>query len=395
MKNEKLLLYTLAALQFTHVMDFIIMMPLGPQLMRIFQISPQQFSLLVSSYTITAGVFGFFAAFFVDRYDRKAFLRLIYAGFVLGTFACALAPGYTALLLARAITGAFGGAISAMLFSIVGDLIPLERRAGAMGIVTAGFSVASVLGVPFGLFMAAQYSWHAPFYLLGGLGLGVSLLMEWAIPTMKGHLQQSGPAISPLQVLANIANNKNQLLALLFVMLLMMGNFTVIPFISPYMVANVGFSEAQLTYIYLFGGGFTIFTSPLVGRLADRYGHQQLFAFFVLFYTIPLLGVTNLPPVALPVALAFTSLFFVCGGGRMIPAMTMITGTVQPQNRGSFMSITSSVQQLSTGVASFIGGLIVQKNAEGQLVNYPYVGGIAVLAGLLALWVSRKLVVSH
>ena len=170
--NEKTVLFTLAAIQFTHIMDFMIVMPLGPQLMRIFNITPQQFGFIVASYTIAAGIFGFAAAFFIDRFDRRKALLVCSSGFAIGTIACALSPGYEMLLLARMATGAFGGIIGTLVLSIIGDLIPFERRASAMGMVMMAFSLASVFGVPFGLFLSNQFNWHAPFLLLGGLGGG-------------------------------------------------------------------------------------------------------------------------------------------------------------------------------------------------------------------------------
>jgi predicted MFS family arabinose efflux permease len=393
MKNERLFLLTLALVQFAHIMDFMILMPLGPQLMRLFQVTPQQFGLLVSSYTITAGVFGFMGAFVIDRFDRKWALLVVFACFTLGTLACALAPSYYLLLITRSLTGASGGMLGAILLSIVADVVPLERRATAMGVVTSGFSAASVFGVPFGLFLATHLGWQAPFVFLGAAGVAIALAILAFIPPVNKHLQAKGARPSPQQMIANVANNPNQLRALGFMMLLMFGNFTVIPFISPYLVANVGFPEDMLTYVYLIGGGLTIFASPLVGKLADRVGHQKTFQFFMLLYLVPILAITNLPSMPEYGVLTITALFFVFGSGRMVPAMTMITGTVTPQTRGSFMSLNSSVQQLATGAASLVGGFIIARSPTGQLLNYPYVGIIAVVMSLLAIWASRMLVV--
>jgi predicted MFS family arabinose efflux permease len=390
-KKERLLLLTLAAVQFTHIMDFMIMMPLGPQLMRIFDIDPKQFGLIVSSYTITAGVSGFIAAFFIDRFDRKQALMFVYAGFTIGTIACALAPTYQLLLTARSIAGMFGGVQGALILSIIGDAVPNERRGRAMGIVMAAFSVASVFGVPFGLFIATKFSWHAPFFFLGGLSLLISTLIFIMVPSMKGHLKQKGNRPNPWEILKTIFTNSNQVMALFFMMLLMLGQFSIIPFISPYMVSNVGFTEGQLTYIYLIGGGLTIFTSPLIGRWADKYGKLNVFTVFACIVLVPLFLITNLPAVAIPLALLVTSLFFVCAGGRMIPASAMITATVKPHNRGSFMSINSSVQQLSSGMASLIASSIVKKGPTGALMNYSYVGYIAIAATVAAMFIARKL----
>jgi MFS transporter, DHA1 family, inner membrane transport protein len=392
MKNERPFLLTLALVQFAHIMDFMILMPLGPQLMRLFQINPQEFGLLVSSYTITAGVFGFLGAFVIDRFDRKQALLFIFGTFTLGTLACAFAPSYYVLLITRSLTGASGGMLGAIIMSIVADVIPIDRRASAMGIVTSGFSAASVFGVPFGLFLATHLGWQAPFLFLGLAGAAVAVAIWLFIPPVNQHLHTNQPRATPREMVTNVANNPDQVRALLFMMVLMFGNFTVIPFISPYLVANVGFPETMLTYVYLIGGGLTIFASPLIGKFADRYGHQKTFQFFMWLYFIPILAITNMPPLPVVAVLVISSLFFIFGSGRMVPAMTMITATVTPATRGSFMSLNSSVQQLSTGAASLVGGLIIAKNQAGQLTNYAYVGVIAVCSSLVAIWLSCRLV---
>ena len=393
-RQEKFLLFVLAAVQFTHIMDFMIVMPLGPQLMRLFSIEPHQFSAVVSAYTFSAGLFGFAGAFFLDRFDRRTALLWLSVGFATGTLLCALAPNYELLLIARAATGAFGGILGALVLAIVGDVFPLERRASAMGIVMAAFSVASVFGVPFGLYLASAFSWHAPFLFLGGVGaLLIGAIVVW-VPSLRGHLvggEVAAQRKNPLRVVTNVAGSPNQLRALLFMLLLMMGQFTIIPLLATYMVRNVGFSEAQLTLIYLCGGALTIFTSPLIGRWADRTGHRRVFTVFMLINLVPLLLVTHLPPTHVALVLTITTLFFVCGGGRMIPAMSMITATVLPQNRGSFMSINASVQQLSAGLAAYVAGLIVTERADGSLLHYDVVGYLAVACTLAAIWAGRRL----
>jgi predicted MFS family arabinose efflux permease len=165
-KKEKILLFILASIQFTSIMDFMIMMPLGPQLMRIFQINPQEFGFLVSAYTFAAGFSSFIGVFWIDNFDRKKALMNMYLGFLLGTLACALSPTYTILVLSRILTGLFGGLLMALVFSIIGDVIEEKRRGTAMGYVSTSFSLASVLGVPFGLFIASFWNWHAPFFFL-------------------------------------------------------------------------------------------------------------------------------------------------------------------------------------------------------------------------------------
>ena len=391
MKNEKWFLLILAAVNFTHIVDFMIMMPLGPQLMRLFQISPQQFGFLVSAYTLSAGLSGFAGAFWIDRFDRKQALVYVYFGFLSGTTACALAPSYSLLLTARILTGAFGGILGAIVLSLVGDAIPEERRAAAMGIVMAAFSAASVLGIPLGLYLATLWSWHAPFLGLALFGLPVLYLCANYVPSMKGHVSSVEPHRSPLKVVSSLTRNRNQLFALSFMILLVLGQFTVVPYISPYMVSNVGFSEHQLTYIYLLGGALTIFTSPRIGRWADRIGKPRVFMLFALLTVIPLFLITNMPKLALPLALVVTTLFFVCSSGRWIPAVAMITATVEPKNRGSFMSINSSVQQLAAAFGATLSGLIIIQDKNGQLLHYQYVGYIAIAATLIAILLSGRL----
>lgn len=401
MKNERLLLFILAAIMFTHIMDFMIMMPLGPQLMRIFSISPRQFALLVSSYTITAGITGFIAAFVIDRFDRKNSLLLVYLGFTIGTIACAFAPTYAILLITRSMAGAFGGVLGALILSMVSDAVPLERRAKGIGMVMASFSLASVFGVPFGLFLASQYTWHAPFLFLGIFAAVITGLVAFFIPSMRGHIAADGNHKNPWEILVAIFGNKNARLGLTFSVVLMLGHFTIVPFISPYMVGNVGFSEGELMYIYLVGGASTIFFSPWVGKMADKHGRLKIFTIFGSLVLIPIIVITNMPPWPLWAALIVAAIFFVFANGRMVPSTTMETAIIAPENRGSYMSIRSSVQQLASGLASFVAGVIVVEkpsafSAEAKaLENYGYVGLIAIFFSLVALWIARKLKVEQ
>jgi predicted MFS family arabinose efflux permease len=390
-KKEKLILFVLAAAQFTHIVDFMIMMPLGPQLMRIFRINPQQFSLLVASYTFSAGIFGFLGAFVIDRFDRKTAFVFTYIGFTLGTLACGLAPNYFFLLIARILTGAFGGILGALVLSIISDIISAERRASAMGIVMTAFSVASVLGVPLGLFIANQFSWNAPFLFLAAFTTLITVSVFKVIPSLKGHLQSKQNRPKPMEVITNVTHDKNALRALLMMILLIFGQFSIIPFLSPYMVYNVGFRESQLPFIYLCGGIGTIFTLPLIGKLADKHGRLRIFGYAVLLSAAPVLIITNMGHIPVYAALIVTTFFMIFIGGRMVPATTMVTSTVHPQNRGSFMSINSSVQQLSSSIASFASGMVIVKNAGGSLSHYNWIGFFAVAASFLSLYVAQKL----
>lgn len=399
MKNERLLLLLLSAGMFTHIVDFMIVMPLGPELMEIFGINSQQFSLLIASYSITAGVSGFFAAFLVDRFDRKKSLLVVYLGFGLGTLACAFAPTYHFLLFTRSLAGAFGGVLGALILSIVSDAIPLERRAKGIGTIMASFGIASVFGVPFGLFIANKFSWHAPFLFLGILSLLVNVLVLFIMQPMTGHVKEVHA--NPIEVLTRIFGRPNARLGLTFVSILMLGHFTIIPFIATYMVGNVGFTKEELAYIYLVGGACVMLFSPWVGKMADKHGRLKIFTIFGSLVIIPILIITNLVPVPLWIALVISGVFFIFSNGRMVPSTTMETAIIRPENRGSYMSIRSSVQQLTSGIASYIGGLILTEepsvfnSTEKALVHYNYVGWIAVFFSVVSLFVARKLKVEQ
>ncbi len=391
MKNEKILLFTLAVVQFTDIMDFMIIMPLGSTFMRVFSITPQQFSVIVSSYAIAAFCSGLIGAGFIDRFDRKKVLLFIYAGFTIGTLACSFAPNFGIFLMARSLTGVFGGIMAALILSIIGDNIPLERRGAAMGIVMTAFSVAAIAGVPTGLFLAAHFGWQAPFLTIGGIAALFWLVIAFTMPPMVKHLESGLVQRNPLKVFMNIAKDPNQLRALLFTLILMLGHFTVVPFIAPYMELNIGFDSYQISYIYGIGGLLTAFLMPLFGKLADRYGHARVFSIASFFALGSIFTITNLPHVSIALALCATSSFFIVASGRNVPATTMVTSVVRPESRGSFMSVRASVNELALGLASFLSGLIVTKAPDGSLQNYPYVGYIAIGMSIIAVILARKL----
>lgn len=391
-KQERIILFILAALNFTNIMDFMIMMPLGPQLMRLFNINPQQFSFIVSAYTFSAFVSGLTSSLFIDKFDRKKSLMFFYTGFIIGTFLCGISQSYSMLIAARLFTGLFGGVLGATVLSIVGDIIPLERRGQAMGIVMAAFSIASVVGVPFGLFLATHtsFGWEAPFLFLALLGSPILFLIYKFIPAIDTHVLQNNTQ-HPFLMIKDILVERNQRKAIFLSMVMMLGHFTIIPFISPYMVANVGFSESQLQYIYLVGGLLTVFTSPLIGKLADKHGKLKVFVIFALLCTLPMFAITNMPHISIYLALCVSGIFFIFTSGRMIPMQAMVTAAVTPKYRGSFMSINSSVQQLMAGIGSFVAGNIVVKGSDGRLENYQYVGYLAITMSLLAIVIAVKL----
>jgi len=391
-KKELGVLLLLAAAQFCNILDFMIMMPMGHQLINLFKITPQAFSWLVSSYSISAGISGFCMIFLADRFDRKNVMVVVYAGFLLGTLSCAMAKSYEALLISRFCTGIFGGVLGSVVLSIASDIVPISRRGRAMGIINTAFSFASVVGVPMGLYLADTISWQTPFFFVIALALPVWICLWYFLPPVKGHLKGRGSTIS---VLRGIRDSSSQRNALILMVTLTFGHFIIIPFLSPSMVANVGFSQSQLTFIYLFGGMASIISSPLIGKLSDSYGKHFIFSIAALVALVPILWITNMGPEPLWLALIATSLLFVAGGGRFIPAMALSSGTVSPQSRGTYMSLQACMQQVGMGVASFAAGFVVIEGAGGRLEGYPWLGYLSAAISVFCFFWIRKIHVSE
>jgi multidrug resistance protein len=389
-RQERRLIAVLAGVQFTHIMDFMVMMPLGPQLMRVMHISPAQFGLLVSIYTISAAIASLVAAFYTDRFDRRKTLLFLYAGFVLSTLFCGFAPGFTALVVARAIAGVFGGVAGSTVHSMVGDAVPEQRRGQASGVIMSAFALSSIVGVPIGLVLAAHYSWRMPFVFLATVSLLVLFATWKLVPPMRGHLV-AGEVHRPLAQMKAVLGSANHLRAFVFMFSLMFAGFSVIPFISPYMVANVGLRETDLPYLYFFGGLATAFSSRYIGKLADRHGKRQVFAAVGLLSIAPLLITTNLPPVPVWLAVCASVFFMVLVSGRFVPAMALVISSVQPRLRGGFMSINGAIQQFGMGLATLLAGTVIGHTAEGKLTLYWAVGLIAVGATLLAIWLAWRI----
>jgi DHA1 family inner membrane transport protein len=386
--QERLLLFTLAAVQFTHVMDYMILMPLGSHLMRVFEISPAQFSRLVAAYSLAAALTGFIGGFLLDRYDRKRALLFLYGGFTLATLACALAPTYPILLLARFAAGAFGGLAGSAVTAAVSDVVPPERRGAAMGVVMTAFPIASVLGVPTGLALAGAFEWHAPFFLLAAMSLVIGLIGWRVLPALPPHPVDT----HPLQQMREICTHPIHLRGFALSAVLVFAGGCIIPFMAPSMVTNVGLTEGQLPLVYLAGGAFTFFTMPWFGRLADRHDKLHVFAAITTVACASALLLTHLPAVHVVVALAVTTLFMIGMSGRFPPAMALITNSVEARYRGGFMSVNSAIQQGASAFANTIAGVFVTREAvTGRLEGYPRVGYLAVLAFGGAVYLAARL----
>lgn len=388
-RREQWLLRVLAAIQFTHIVDFMVLTPLGPQLTVAFGISDAQFGLLVSAYSLAAGASGLLATFYIDRFDRKTLLLGLYAGFALATLACGVAPHYESLMAARVAAGLFGGVLGALVQTIVGDVVPLERRGRGMAVVMAAFSLATVAGVPASLWVATRLGWHAPFILIAAFSAVVGAIAWRLLPPLGAHLARAR-SVSPAANLRSVLREPNHWRAYLLTVLVIGASFVVIPYITLFATANVGIAIADLPLIYLFGGAATLFTSRAFGVLTDRWGAARTFRWLALSATVPLLAVTHLPVVPLWAYTLTTTLLFVLVSGRMVPTMAIASAAAQPAQRGTFMSLNGSLQSTAMGLASLLGGLMIHRLPDGRLSGYGACGWIALLLSLLAVaWVGR------
>jgi DHA1 family inner membrane transport protein len=390
LKKEKIFVLILAAIQIVHILDFVIMMPLGPRFMRVFSISPVEFSALVSAYTFSAGIVGFSAAFFADDFDRKKFLLFNFTGFIIGTFMCGISTDFATLLTARIIAGAFGGILNASVLSLVSDLIPFKRRGAAMGVVMSSFSIASIVGIPFGLYIANTFDWHWTFYFICILGAVILVMTFIFLPSVKPtKIKQSFK--ENILKFKGILTQPDYLLSFSLTSTLGFGMFTIIPFIAAYMVKNVGLTEPQLPYIYLTGGICTIVMARIVGKLSDSIGSYKVFSVVATISLIPIFILTNLPPVSVWLALTVCAAFTMFASTRFIPAMTMVSAVVKPEDRGTFMSLENSGRQLSSALASQVSGLIIGAGAAGELTHYNRVGYICILTSIMGIFIGRKI----
>jgi predicted MFS family arabinose efflux permease len=389
-RREWLVLLALSGVQFSQIVDFMVLMPLGTQLMRQFEITPTQLGFFVSIYTVTAGLSGFFSAFVVDRFDRKTVLLATFGCFAATMLACALAQSYPGLLAARAVAGAFGGVIAANIYTIVGDVVPEGRRGRAFGAVMSAFSLASIAGVPISLYLALHFTWRAPYLFLAGLCIAILLTSWFALPPVRAHIG-AGREDGVVAQLRAVFGRPNHVRIFSFSALLIFSGFLLFPFIAPYLVANVGVSEAELPAVYLIAGLASLAAARFVGGLSDRVGRRRVFAAAAVSMALSALLMTSLPRSPLAVAVIVTMLMFSTSSARMVPAMALVTSGAEPQLRGSVMSFNSSIQQMAAGLASFVASVIIGRSAEGELTNYWAVGIVSAAGTLACIALARRI----
>ena len=385
-RSEWGIILVLAAINFTHMVDFVIIMPLGARLISEFQITNSEFGRVVSVYGYAAGIASLLASFVIDRFDRKYFLAVMYTGFTLSTLFCGLAMSYETLLLSRGLAGVFGGLAAAAMMAIIGDTFPPHLRGRATGAVMSAFAVASIAGLPIGLQLAEWLGRGAPFVWLAGLCAMVLAATHYWLPSMTGHIGELNRR--PLKEFAAVVREPNHLWAFVFTFSLVLGTFSVASFIGPYLIAVNGWSEGHLAIIYLVAGFCTLIGMNVIGILSDRYGKRRVFLVLASLAIVVSIGITNLPPVHLAVGTLALSLFMVCAAGRMVPAQAMLIGVAAPQIRGAFMSLNTAVQQFATGLAPEIAGNIMDLGDPKTMNMYWLVGIVAATSAVISLVLS-------
>ncbi len=387
---HKIIIVLLALTQFTIVLDFMVMSPLGDFMIKALHISPGQFGIAVSAYAFSAGISGLLAAGFADRYDRKKLLLFFYSGFILGTLACGLATSYTFLVLARILTGLFGGVMGSVLMAIISDVFRPETRGRVMGFIQMGFAASSVLGIPIGIYLANAWDWHAPFLMIVGLALLIFTLVVRFMQPVVHHLTHN-QKISALEHFKNVLSHPPYQLAFMATALLSIGGFLMMPFGSAFAINNLKVSPAQLPLLYMATGIASLVIMPLVGRWSDRANRFKIFLFGSIWASVLILIYTNLPVVPLWVVIVLNILLFAGIMSRMIPSSTILISLPRLHDRGAFMSISSSLQQIAGGIAAAFAGLIVtQQTPHSPIEHYPTLGIISVAVMMLCAYLIYK-----
>ena len=381
---QKFVVAVLAFLQFTIVLDFMLLAPLGAIVIPALKITPSQFGLVVSAYAFSAGASGILAAGFADRFDRKKLLLFFYCGFVAGTLLCGLASDYRLLLLARMITGMFAGVVGSASMAIVTDLFPLQMRGRVMGLMQTAFGASSVLGIPLALLLSNRWGWNAPFFMIVGVCAVIGVVIWIYLRPVDGHLQLHSER-NPFQHLVHTVSTRSYLLGFATTGLLSVGGFMLMPFMSVFMVHNLGLPVSDLPLIYMITGVFSIFAGPLIGRASDALGKYKVFSFGCAMTILMVLIYTHLHAIPLWVLVTVMVLLQIGIFSRMITASALMSAIPKPADRGAYMSISSSLQQMAGGLAAVIAGLIVVQAPEGTLLRFDTLGYVLVCTTLVSL----------
>ncbi|RZA17676.1 MAG: MFS transporter [Proteobacteria bacterium] len=389
---QRFVLACLAFLQFTIILDFMILSPLGAILMPSLNITPAQFGFVVSAYAFSAGAAGLLAAGFADRFDRKRLLLFFYIGFLVGTLCCGLAPTYEFLLAARIVTGLFGGVIGSIVFAITTDLFSFQVRGKVMGILQTAFAASQVLGIPLGLYLANHFSWHAPFLLIVGVGTVAGVVIMIYLKPINEHLKIQNDR-KPLQHLWHTVSQKYYRQGFAATALLATGGFMLMPFGADFAVNNLGVSVDNLPMVYVVTGLSSLIFGPIVGRLSDRYGKFETFLAGCVVAIISCAVYTRMGVIPLWLVMLINVVMFTGISARMISSQALLSALPEPKDRGSYMSVSSSIQSISGGIAAALAGLIVVRTESGALGRMDYLGDVIIastVATAFLMWVIYK-----
>lgn len=382
---QKLAVFILAITQFTVILDFMVMSPMGDILMKSLDLKPSSFGLVVSAYAFSAGISGLLTAGFADKFDRKKLLLFFYIGFILGTILCGIVTSYTWLVAARIITGLFGGVIGSISMAIVADLFSLQQRGRVMGFIQMGFGASQILGIPIGLYIANAWGWHAPFLWVAGMATIIAIIITFKLKPINTHLAVQLDK-SPFQHLIHTIAKKDYRIGFTATALLSIGGFMLMPFGSAFAINNLKITENQLPMLFMIAGLSTLIVMPLIGKLSDKIDKYKIFAFGSL-WTIVMIGIYTNLGITPFVIVAFINVLMMMGVmGRMVPSTALVTAIPESQDRGAFMSINSSLQQISGGfAAAFAGTIVVQKDKFSPLEHYGTLGIIIILISIISI----------
>ena len=384
-RYQVFLIAVLAFLQFTIILDFMIMSPLGALIMPALKITTSQFGVAVSMYAFSAAFSGLLAAGFADRFDRKRLLLFFYGGFILGTVLCGLATSYHLLLAARVVTGLFGGVVGSVVMAIVTDLFAMQQRGRVMGFIQTAFAASQILGLPAGIFFANLWDWHAPVLAVVAVCAPVALAIALRMKPVNAHLGLPQEH-SPFMHLWHTVTRRRYLPAFAVTATITTGGFMLMPFGSAFLVNNVKISLDHLPTLYLVTGLATIFAGPMIGRMSDRFGKFPVFVFGSILSIIMVLVWTHLGPVPLWMVIVVNVLLFVSIFSRLIPSQALISALPEPARRGAFNAVNASLQQFSGGLAAALAGLVVAQGPDGRLQHFDVIGYIVIAAALAALY---------